>query len=542
MGLRGVGSSKQRTASTEYDESESLPWEAVGLDRPGRVIAFLQWLPITKGILQGHKMELLPEQIEFIQKVYGQVDEDGARLIRIAVQSEPKGNGKTGMTAGICLCHLVGPEAELRGEVYSAAIDRAQAAIIFEEMEATIMATPWIADRVNVQRFHKRIEVVMGDGEGSKYESLSSDARGAHGRAPSLWVYDELAQAKDRRLLDNLVQGMSKRDEALGIILSTQAPNDEHPLSELIDDGLSGGDPSVYVQLICAPEDANPFSEETLKACNPAWGKFLNTKDLMTQADRARRIPSMEPGFRNLRLNQRVHATEEDHMLTALLWKAGAVAPFIQPGARCFGGLDLSGKNDLSALVLVFPSDDPEPSYGIKPFFWTPEGQLEARRPAEEDLFRQWIKQGHIESIKGKIINYHQIALRLGELAEVYDIQAVAFDSWRIDEFKIEMADLGVSVPMIPFIQGYKSMSPAIEKVQELALQNKLFHGGHPVLKSCVLNAKLVRNEGTGDMKIDKSRVSSGAIRIDGAVAMAMAIGLASKSEENAASGSVIFA
>lgn len=526
MGRRGPGSDRLRAARDGGDGGdEHLPWEAVGLDRPQRVIAFLEWLPITKGILQGTKMELLSEQRDFIENTYGRIDDEGSRLTRIAVSSEPKGNGKTGMTAGLCLCHLVGPEAEPRGEVYSAAVDRDQAGIMFDEMAATIMAVPWLAQHINIVRHTKKLEVMFGDGEGSKYEALSSDARSAHGRAPSLWVYDELAQAKDRRMLDNLIQGMSKRDEALGIVLSTQAPNDEHPLSQLIDDGLSGADPSIYVQLICAPEDAPPFEEATIKACNPAWGKFLRATDLMKAAANARRIPSMEPSFRNLRLNQRVHATAEDRMLTAPLWKAGAVVPFIKPGSVCYGGLDLSGCQDLTAFVLVFPGDDDEP-WGVKAFFWTPLGVLETRRPAEQELFRTWIEQGHIEGIKGKVIRYHQVAQRMADLAEIYDIRGIAFDSWSIEKFKVEMDDIGVTLPLQEFRQGYKSMSPAIEKVQELALCGSLYHGGNPVLTSCVMNAALVRDP-AGNMKIDKSQTPSGSPRIDGAVALCMGVGLA---------------
>lgn len=529
MGLRGRGSGKQRAAA-EGEISTVYPWDALGLDRVGRVIAFLEWLPITKGKLAGTNMTLLPEQVDFIFGIYGRTDEDGNRLTRTAIQSEPKGNGKTGLSAGLCLCHLWGPEAEARGEVYSAAIDREQAGIMFNEMEAIILAMPDLAAGTNIQRFKKRIEVVSGDGAGSLYEALSSDARSAHGRAPSLWVYDELAQAKDRRLLDNLLQGMSKRDESLGIVLSTQAATDDHPLSELIDDGLSGVDPSVFVQLISAPEDADPFSEETLKACNPAWGSFLDVKDLMSKAKRASRLPSEEPAFRNLRCNQRVHATAEDRIMTPALWKTCAAIPLIRPGAKCFGGLDLSGKHDLTALVLAFPSEGKDPTYGLKAFFWTPLGQLEGRKKSEQDLFRAWIKQGYIEGIKGNVIRYHHVAQRIKDIEELYDLRGIAFDPWRMDDLKIELDEADVGVVLTPFIQGYKSMTPAVEMLQDLALAGRLFHGANPVLTACMMNAKLVHDP-AGNSKIDKSKTPSGSIRIDGAVGATMAIGLATREE-----------
>src|SRR5262245_29348630 len=95
------------------------PWTRRGLTRVQRVVAFLESLPITKGILAGRKMRLLPDQREFVEKIYGR-----ATQVRIGVYSEPRGNGKTGLVAALALCHLLGPESEPRGEVDSASIDR----------------------------------------------------------------------------------------------------------------------------------------------------------------------------------------------------------------------------------------------------------------------------------------------------------------------------------------------------------------------------------------------------------------------------------
>lgn len=238
MGLRGIGSSRRFDAArilTRQGRYRIEPWrdDEKYPTRASKVIAFLEELPVTKGILTGSKMKLLEGQIEFVNAVYGNLRPNGNRVTSLAIKSEPKGNGKSGLVAGLCLCHLFGPEAELRGEVYSAAIDRAQASLIFNEMEATILSVPRYAERVNVIRHKKVIEVLWGRGEGSIYEALSQDARRAHGLAPTLFAYDELAQSHDRTLLDNLINGLGKRRQSLGLIISTQAPNDDHPLSQL---------------------------------------------------------------------------------------------------------------------------------------------------------------------------------------------------------------------------------------------------------------------------------------------------------------------
>ena len=231
MGLRGAGARSRKVAeqSTKLGP-RAMPWKKKGLSRAECVIAFLQFLPITKGILAGTKMKLLPGQRKFVQAIYGRLAKDGRRKIRIAIKSEPRGGGKTGLIAGLALCHLLGPECEPRGECYSAAYNKLQAALIFAEMKAIIEAIPEFEERCNIQRYGKVIEVLEGDGAGSIYESLSADDRRAHGLSPSFWAFDEFAQAPNSDLLDSLRTAMGKRSESLGIIISTQASNDMHPL------------------------------------------------------------------------------------------------------------------------------------------------------------------------------------------------------------------------------------------------------------------------------------------------------------------------
>src|SRR5262245_23329088 len=147
MGLRGPRSLQRKQAEAAAKRARKLPWKAEGLTRVQRIISFLEFLPITKGKLTGRKLKLLPNQRAFIEDVYGRPHED---RVRLGILSEPRGNGKTGLIAGLALCHLMGPEAEMRGEVYSAGIDRQQAAIIFEEMEAIINAVPEFLVRANI--------------------------------------------------------------------------------------------------------------------------------------------------------------------------------------------------------------------------------------------------------------------------------------------------------------------------------------------------------------------------------------------------------
>jgi phage terminase large subunit-like protein len=291
---------------------------------------------------------------------------------------------------------------------------------------------------------------------------------------------------------------------------------------------LAGTDPSLYVELAAAPPEADIFSEKTWFACNEALGKFLSLDEMREAAERAKRIPGFESSFRNLRLNQRIDASEEARVVSAPVWKLGDKPVSIEKlkGKTCFGGLDLSGKDDLTALVLVFP--DKDGAYDILPFFWTPLGALEERRPSERDQFKMWIRQKYLIGIPGPVIRYDFVAEQLASLRQTFKIEMIGYDRWRIQDFKQELNDIGQGdFPLKEFGQGYQSMAPAIDIFTELALTGKLRHGMHPVLTACVANAVLT-SDPAGNRKFDKERASDrGTIRIDGAVALAMALGIA---------------
>lgn len=521
--MSGNSTASQRRAAAELEgkRKRKLPWERKGLSRVERVIAFLEFLPITKGILIGKKLRLLPNQRRFIERVYG------ATEVRIAVRSEPRGNGKTGLVSGLALCHLLGPEAEERGECYSAAVNRLQSSLMHGEMSAIIERVPEFASRVNIRRGGQRrcIEVIAGPGVGSVYEALSADARRGHGLAPSWWAYDELAQTPDRRLLDALTTGMGKRKRALGIVLSTQAEDDEHPLSQLIDDGLAGTDSSIVVDLTAAPPDADVFDEAVIRACNPALGIFLDAGTLMKEARQARRLPSSESAFRNLRCNQRISAAP-DLLVTPSVWQQGD-APIelgiFRDGRPVYAGLDLSARLDLTAMVLA--AQDDAGTLHLLPLAWTPERTVVSRGLRDNVPYATWIAAGMLRSTPGLAIEYDYVLGDIAVATEGMNLVAVAYDSWNINALRQAAARVAFALPLVPFIQGFKSYTPAIAAFEVECAEGRMRHGAHPVLKWCIANTAIVRGPaGTPQQnrKPEKRRANG---RIDLAVAALMAVG-----------------
>jgi phage terminase large subunit-like protein len=185
MGMRGINATpkpKRRVSSRPPVKSPDVhPWLLPKLSRAERVIRFVETLPCTAGPLAGTKLKLRPWQKRFIRAVY-KTDKAGNRLVRTAVLSVGRKNGKTQLASALCLAALSGPEAEPRGECYAVACTRFQASRVFNEMVAIITKTPWLNDRINIVRFRKELEDLEN---GSIFNVLSADVAPVHGLSPS---------------------------------------------------------------------------------------------------------------------------------------------------------------------------------------------------------------------------------------------------------------------------------------------------------------------------------------------------------------------
>lgn len=526
MGLAGPNRKtiKRTSIGRLPPSSGPHPWETPGLSPATKVILFIESLPVTAGPLAGTLFKLRPWQKRFIRTVY-KTDRHGKRLVRTAVLSMGRGNGKTTLAAMLALWHLI---QERRGEVYSAANDRFQAGRIFAEMAAIIERVPWLDERITVKRFTKELEDVGGTE--SIYAALSRESGTKMGVAPSVVIYDELGQSEGRDLLDALDTAMGKRAEPLMIIISTQAPRDEAPLSTLIDYGLrihrgEVEDASFHLTLYTAPENANPWKLATWRKANPALGDFRSLEDVKRLALQAQRMPAAEMSFKNLILNMRVDATAQ--FLSMTTWKRcgeGVHNMDVLKGRRpCYGALDLGSTRDMSALVLVFADD--HGCFDVLPFCWLPGETLQEREDEDQMPYRVWAQQGHLLTFNGRTTDPQAVALKIAELHGLYKIQKLAFDRWRIEDIKRELSAIGCNVELVPYGQGFRDMAPAVDLLERLVEEGKLRHGGHPVLSMAAANAK-VELDAAGNRKLSKRR-SQG--RIDPLVAVTMALGIAAR-------------
>lgn len=517
MGKRGPKTAAKKAAKPVQTWTGEPPWLKKGLSRAERVIRFCECLPITSGTHAGKKLKLRPWQKKIIKAIYKV--KNRRRIVRTALITMPRKNGKTALAAALALCHLVGPEAESRGQVYSAAADREQASIIFKEMEAIILRIPEFEERCHIQSFHKRIT----DYEtGSEYHAMSSDARKAHGLSPSFMVFDELAQSKTRDLYDNLTTGTGARKEPLMIVISTQSPDPNHIMSELVDYGLKidegtlPPDPTFHSTIYAAPDEADPWDEKIWFKCNPALDDFRSLEEMRNFAETARKIPVRENVFRNLYLNQRVDAADRFISSTDYDACVGDIPDLT--GRECYGGLDLASTQDLSAFSLCFaPKTEGEPFYLLS-YAWCPSEAVSERSKRDRVPYDTWNRQNYIETTPGQVIDYGFILNRIDDVAKQFDLKAILFDRWGATKIIQEIEDRGLTV--IEFGQGFASMSPPTKEIEKLILERRIRFAENPALRWCFSNV-VCESDAAGNLKPSKKRSRE---KIDMVVASIMAL------------------
>jgi phage terminase large subunit-like protein len=505
-------------------------------ERVKRIIDFIELLKIPSGEGEGGTFKLLPFQKDFINAVYGPVDKDGKRIVRRAILSCGRKNGKTMILSCLVLVHLWGPEKTMNSECYVCANDREQAGILFRYCSQIVRADPELSAAIKIVDSTK---TMIAFDTGSIFRAVSAEAGTKFGLNPVFVAFDELAQAKNRELYDAFDTSFGARSEPIFYVISTQSHDPQHPLSMLIDDGLSGRDPSIVCHLYAVPDDAeNALTDPKLwRAANPALGSFRSLTEMKTAAAKANRMPSFESSFRNLNLNQRTAATSP--FIPSAEWKACAGDAHIEPGAEIYLGCDLSGKTDLTSLEGVENGEQDK----VKSWFWKPKETLLEHEKRDRVPYSVWEKQGFIKTTPGRAIQYSFIAEELAEINKTYTILGMAFDRYRIDDLMNAMLAIGLdcyvddkdnarpgAIRLVPWGQGYASMTQAVEALEVSVLERKLVHDSHPCLTWNISNAMTI-GDAAGNRKLDKAATR---FRIDGAVALAMAVGLKSRDMKGA--------
>jgi phage terminase large subunit-like protein len=210
-------------------------------------------------------------------------------------------------------------------------------------------------------------------------------------------------------------------------------------------------------------------------------------------------------------------------------------------GLPVYAGLDLSEVADLTAFVAVAPVDG---VWNVKPTFWLPGRGLADKARADRVPYDIWARDGWLQTSPGATIEYEYVAAFLWDFCQANDVRKIAFDRWNWRHLKPWLQKAGFNDAQLdegglfePMGQGFQSMSPALRDLESAILNKRIAHGGHPVLETCARNAA-VQADPAGNRKLSKMK-SHG--RIDGMVALAMAMSVAGTWEGEAADGPSVY-
>lgn len=483
-------------------------------------VNFIECLCHTKGTWAGKPFELIDWQEQIIRDIFGTIKPNGYRQFTTAYVEIPKKMGKSELAAAVALLLTCG-DGEERAEVYGCAADRQQATIVFDVAADMVRMCPALNRRVKILASQKRI---VYQPTNSFYQVLSAEAYSKHGFNIHGVVFDELHTQPNRKLFDVMTKGSGDARMQPLYFLITTAGTDTNSICyethQKAKDILEGRkiDPTFYPVIYGADENDDWTDPAVWKKANPSLGITVSIDKVQAACESAQQNPAEENVFRQLRLNQWVK--QAVRWMPMDKWDACAfkVTEESLRGRVCYGGLDLSSTTDITAFVLVFPPLDEDDKYVVLPYFWIPEDTLELRVRRDHVPYDVWEKQGFLQTTKGNVVHYGYIEKFIEQLGEKYNIREIAFDRWGAVQMVQNLEGMGFTV--VPFGQGFKDMSPPTKELMKLTLEQKIAHGGHPVLRWMMDNI-FIRTDPAGNIKADKEKSTE---KIDGAVATIMGL------------------
>lgn len=489
-----------------------------------RAVAFFHdVLVFVEGERAGQPFDLEPWQAAIVANLFGWVEPTtGLRRYREALVFVARKNGKTSLAAGIAL-YLLLCDREPGAQVYSAAAEQSQAALIFRHAMHMVERSRALGSRCRVYRAFKSIEV----GEsGAVFRALTADAHTKHGLSVHGAVVDELHAHPTRDLVDVLQTSTGARRQPLIFHITTadyereSICNEKYAYAGRVRDGVFD-DPSFLPVIYEAAADDDWESPATWRKANPNLGVSVKEEYLARECARAKESPAYLNTFLRLHLNLRTQA--DVAWLDLARWDAAAGDLDFEDleeslaGRPCYAGLDLASTDDLAALVLVFPED----GNAVLPYFWCPRDNAIVREKRHRVPYTQWARDGFLTLTPGNFCDHDFIEAAVLAATERFDVRELAFDRFGAGQVMTHLQGAGVNV--VPFGQGFVSMNAPTKHLDVLVRSGNLRHARHPVLRWMAGNVMLEK-DAADNWKPSKRRSKE---KIDGIVALIMALGRA---------------
>lgn len=488
------------------------------------VIAFIECLTLTKCTksLEPEPFEILPHTRRIITGIYGWRRPDGRRLVRKVFATFGRKQAKTQIVAGICCFEFFMGEEPMQ-EIYFGATSVDQAAKVYEAIRDMIQAD---AELLAVSNITESKRQVVNTNNGNLMKVLSADGKRQHGSNPSVSVRDELWAwgPTEAELSSALTTGSKGRRQPLHIAITTAGSDKETLWGEEYDYAkkVESGeiiDPTFLPIIYEVPANAD-WTDKTL------WHHALplletghhHLEDYEEEFKAAIQRPGKQNEFRRLYLNQ--CTASETQWIPLKAWDecCQEIEEEIYADAPCWGGLDLGSTNDFTSFALAFKVAADK--IVLKVWAYVPKATLDERSKRDGRNYQHWVDRGWLRTTSGNTTDWDEVFDHILELKAKYDLQAIAFDRWRIKYIEKRAEENGIQ--LMEWGQGFRDMSPAIEIFEDLVYNKKLAHDGNLAMRWNVDCAQTA-SDPAGNKKLVKPKTHQKSKHIDMVIASVMA-------------------
>lgn len=475
-------------------------------------VCFAYQLKHFKGDLAGLAIDLQPWQIFIAANILGwKYVATGRRRYKYADILVPRKNGKTTFAAILAL-FLLFLDGEAGAEVYTAAVDKAQAKICFEAAKILIRDSSY----GKVMTLHRG--EIRYDKTNSFLMPLSKDTKNKDGLNPHAAVCDERHAWPTNEMVDVIKTGMGSRSQPLLISISTAGVDTSLPYySDVMlycDVMLGIKEMDNHFIMLYLPDEGDRWDDpDTWRKVNPNLGVSLLESYMVAECEEAKlKGGTTLVSFQVKNLNMWVDAPDvwipdDDVVLNNATFDVSGLV-----GEECYVGLDLASKSDISAVALFFPC------FMVTRFiFVVPEEKV---REVEDRVdYRLWASEGWLTVTPGKVLDEDWFVTYLLQQLAPYDVKCLAYDPWamwnlvpKLERYKEQL---------MAYQQSIRYMSVPSKWIQTEVLQHHLNFLDNPVIRWMFRNV-VIYVDPNANIKLNKAKSRN---KIDGVVALADAVG-----------------
>lgn len=467
---------------------------------------------------------VLDDFLQFIVgSVFGWVHKDSRlRRFRKAYEQVGRKNSKS-TTLSVVGLKMFAADGEGGPQVYTAATQKDQAKIVYGAAEKMAELDKSLRKRI---RFQKSRSIMTHKKNGGRMMPLSRDSKSMDGFNPHCGIIDEYHAHKTTEMYDIIVSGMGMRRQPLIFIITTAGFDvtspcyDEYRYCKKVLEGEYEND-EYFIYIAEMDEDDDINDENNWIKCNPLLAKTKEGRDYLRQELKiAQDQPSKRRGVITKNFNKWLDQKDEGYMKMSKWRSCGATKDNPFPdlrGKKCYVGLDLSKKIDLTSVSFEFPLDDGR--YAVKSHSFIPEETLQEKMQTDSVDYDLWVKQGWITKTKGARVDYRKVQKYIIDEAKKnnWEIVEICYDNWSAGLISQEMEEKGYT--MVEISQTFKELSEPTKNFRELVYDKLIIHDNNPVLDWAFKNA-VEAMDANENIKLDKKKSKE---RIDPAVSTIIA-------------------